>query len=293
VKDSPVTWIWRQVGVDLPADWECLQFSREWDAGRCAFADRHGYRFELNWRRFKSEPDLERMLKDYAGSLAATWQGIRRVSSAGIEGLTGRRGEEAVSRYGAFLNDIGLLVELVFVHAEKREESLEHSILRTLRAVPPETGFQRWRAFGMDLRVPEDFRLEECVVEPARVGLRFNGRRKPDRWIFRRYGMVPSWLKTPVRHWLEEQTDESVKERRTSAYTRGNIGISRLNGRWRPKGLLLPRGVYASAAWVEERDQRLYQAICITGKHRAALHPANGADEVLRAAPEFLVIPAR
>ena len=44
------TWVWRHLEVRVPADWELLQFSKTPAEGRCAFADRHGFRLELSWR---------------------------------------------------------------------------------------------------------------------------------------------------------------------------------------------------------------------------------------------------
>jgi len=287
-----IEWIWRQIAIRIPSDWECLQFSRETEAGRCAFADRHRYRLELNWRRFKAEPDFERMLKDYAGSLEASWKDIKPVTCQSWAGLVGRRDHESVSRFGRYLEEIGVLVEVVFIHLHRRDDSLENNILKTVRAVPPAAdGFQQWRAFGMDMRVPSGFSLTECVVEPARVGLRFDGAKKPDRWIFRRYGMVNAWLKQPVREWLAEQVDANMREARAGSVTRGNIVIERLDGLWKPRGLLLPRGLYTASAWKDPMDGRLYHAICVTGKRRRASHPEAGADERLKSCPEFVSVP--
>lgn len=285
-------WIWRQIGVELPPDWECLQFSRDSEAGRCAFADRHRYRFELNWRRSKGEPDFKRMMKDYGESLAGSWEDIRSVHSRGWPGLTGRRGEEVVSRFGHFFKEIELLVEVVFIHAEERSRRLESNILATVRAVPPEpTGMQKWRAFGMEMQVPRGFTLGECVVEPARIGMRFDGPKKPDRWIFRRYGMVDQWLKTSVREWLGAQVGDLVRKVRLKPVGGGGGDLARIEGQWRPKGLLLRKGAYAAAAWRDRRDGRLYHAMCITGKKNRRFHPEQGADLVIRSCPEFLAVP--
>ncbi len=285
-------WIWRQMAIRLPADWECLQFSSDPQAGRCAFADRRRYRLELNWRQFKAEPDFERMLEDYRGSLESSWDNIKSVTCRGWPGLTGVREHETVSRYGRYFSELGLVVEVVFIHEQRRDDELEARVLHTVNAVPPDSsGYQRWRAFGMELRVPKGFTLAECVVEPARVGMRFDGVRKPDRWIFRRYGMVGSWLNVPVRDWLAQQADDFVRDARPETVTHGNTAVERLHGIWRPRGLLLPRGVYTAAAWKADGDGRLYHAICITGKRRIAVHPQRGADEMMNACPEFLRLP--
>jgi hypothetical protein len=285
-------WIWRQIGFELPADWECLQFSKDRAAGRCAFADRRRFRFELDWRESKGEPDFGRMMKDYEGSLRGTWEDVRRVNCQGLLGIAGRRGEEVVSRYGIWLAAVGVLVEAVFIHSARREARLEAQVLPTVRAVPPEdTGLQRWRAFGMDLRVPRGFELAECIVEPARVGMRFDGPRKPDRWIFRRYGMVDSWLKGSVRNWLESQAGDLVRNVRAKPGGGGTMDLARIEGEWRPKGLLLARGAYAAAAWRDPRDGRLYHAICITGRKSRRFHPEAGADHAMKSCPEFLAAP--
>jgi len=287
-----VEWVWNRIGVELPPDWECLQFARDPEAGRCAFADRRRFRFELNWRNSPGEPDFKRMMQDYEGSLAKEWEDIRRIKCRGWPGLTGTRGEEVVSRFGAYFHETNLLVEVVFVHEGERDARLEAKILATVRAVPPEaTGLQRWRAFGMDMRVPREFTLGECVVEPARVGMRFDGPRKPDRWIFRRYGMVDSWLKTSVRDWLAAQAGELVRNVRFKPGGAG--GVERLEGDWRPKGLLLRKGAYAAAAWRDPRDGRLYHAICITSRKNRRFHPEHGADFAMKSCPAFLVVPGR
>ena len=290
--EARAEWVWRQIGVALPGEWECLQFSREREAGRCAFADRRRFRFELNWRECPGEPDFGRMLKDYEGSLAGAWTEIRRVKCRGWPGLTGRREQEVTSRYGRYFGEIGVLAEIVFAHAERRDARLEGEILETVRAVPPEaTGLQLWRAFGMEMRVPKEFRLAECVVEPARAGMRFDGPGKPDRWIFRRYGMIESWLKGTVREWLAQQAGEPVRGVRARPMGGGANRPERIEGEWRPRGLLLPKGSYAASAWIDGVDGRLYHAICVTGKKSRRFHPGAGADLAMKSCPEFLVVP--
>lgn len=260
--------------------------------GRCAFADRHRYRLELNWRTFDKEPDFDRMLTDYASSLENTWDDVKSARCRGWPGITGNREGEAVSRFGCYYDEARLLVEVVCINESNRDKELESRILDSVRIVKPDAaGYQRWRAFGMDVRVPAAFKLVECVVEPARVGMRFEGAARSDRWIFRRYGMVSSWLTTPVSEWLKTQAGDSVKDQYTAMATKQPITIHRLHGRWKPRGLLSGRGPYAAAAWIEPGDKRLYHAICISGRKSRRWHPDTGADEMLRSCPEFLVVP--
>lgn len=290
--DRSTLWIWRQIALSLPAEWECLQYARDPSVGRCGFADRRRFRLELNWRAFKAEPDFERMMKDYAASLEDAWEGIRTLRCRGWPGVTGRRGDECVSRYGAYFEALGLLVEVVFIHEQRRDEALEARILNTVEPVLPDaSGGQRWRAFGMDFTVPSGFKMAECVVEPARIGIRFDGPRKPDRWIFRRYGMVKSWLKIPLRDWLAAQLEESVRSPRPESITRGNLQLERVTAEWRPRGLLLPRGAYTTEAWQDGMDGRLYHAIYISSRQTARAHSAPSECAAFKACPEFTVVP--
>ncbi len=290
--EATTLWMWRQIALELPADWECLQFARDPAVGRCGFADRNRYRLELNWRAFKAEPDFERMMKDYASSLEDSWEGLRTLRCRGWPGVTGRRGEETVSRYGAYFCSLGLLVEVVFAHQGDRDDALEARILHTVEPVlPTSEGRQRWRAFGMEMAVPKSFPLSECVVEPARAGMRFDGPKKPDRWIFRRYGMVKNWLKVPLRDWLHAQLEESVHAPRSETITRGNLHLERVTGEWRPKGILLPRGLYTTEAWINDMDGRLYHGIYITCRRHREWHPDGRETDLFKACPEFTVVP--
>ncbi|HMP71755.1 MAG TPA: hypothetical protein PKE55_00680 [Kiritimatiellia bacterium] len=287
-----IDWIWRQIGVSLPPDWEMLQFSRESKRGRCAFADRRRFRFELNWHAFAAEPDFDRMMTDYASTLDANWHDIQSLRCAGWPGLTGRREHEIVSRFGRYFPLIGVLVEAVVIHPETRDSELESRILGSIRPVPvdPE-GYQRWRTFGMDLKVPASFSFAESQVQPARCGLLFQSDKGPDRWIFRRYGMLKSWLKTPLREWLESQTDPAVRYRRLESGLIHTIPVERVHGEWRPRGLLLKKGLYAASAWIDPRDQRLYHVQCITSKSNHAFHPRERAEKIMASCPEFFSLP--
>lgn len=292
-KGRTTLWIWRQIAIELPSEWECLQFARDPSVGRCGFADRHRYRLELNWRTFKSEPDFERMMKDYASSLENQWESVRTLRCRGWSGVTGRRGDEIVCRYGAYFAELELLVEVVFIHDQRRDDALEARVLNTVEPVLPNAeGWQRWRAFGIEVMVPEELKLAECVVEPARAGVRFDGPKKPDRWIFRRYGMVKNWLKIPLRDWLQAQLEESVRSPRPETVTQGNIHLERVTAEWHPKGILLPRGLYTTEAWIDPLDGRLYHAIYITGRAHRDWHPDLRTIRPFKACPEFTVVPS-
>ena len=104
-------WVWRNFGIEVPEDWEMLQFSKKADAGNVAFADRYRFRLELSWRVLRAAPDLERMMSDYCAKLkledpegvasrvkAAGWPGIL---SGSAYDLADRRRSRVAGRAGS------------------------------------------------------------------------------------------------------------------------------------------------------------------------------------------------
>ncbi|HOW97427.1 MAG TPA: hypothetical protein P5567_09160 [Kiritimatiellia bacterium] len=256
------TWIWRHFRLELPADWEMLQFSRDMEKGRCAFADRDRFRLEFDWRKVPGAPDFERMMGDYRARLESSSGAAVSARSAGAwHGLQVRRPHGSSSRFGAYFAENGCLVELVFLWPGEPEDPLERSILDGFAAEPEtKAGGRRWRAFGLDCVAPASMKLAQCVAQPALAGLEFAGSRAPDRWSFRRLGLVPHWMKTSVGEWLDAQTAGRVQEHQRSSSDKAGHRMEKVEGHFIPRGLLQRRGRYEAAAWICPRDGRLYHA---------------------------------
>ncbi len=261
------SWVWRQLRVELPEEWELLQFTRNPKLGRCAFADRTQFRFEINWSVVPNAPDFERMLTDYRSRLDE--DGIletRRLQCGGWQGVYGVLPDRrATSRYGAFLAPLSCLVEVVFLWPTSRHEPTEARVLASLRPeVPTPAGQVRWRAFGMDLLTRSGSFLEHCTADPAFAQFSFSSERRRTWERYARRGFLPQWLHGPLPDWLRHSTPRGFRttfEREqdshghTVATTRSERKIPRL------PDLLLGRREYASSAWICPRDGRLYQ-IC-------------------------------
>ena len=288
-------WIWQQIGLKLPKDWEMLQFSRNPDAGSCGFADRYRFRAELHWKKTPGEPDFDRMMRDYKSSLAANgWDDLDLLRIEGYPGLTGRRGDEVVSRFGLFDPASKRLVELVLIHPGEREREVEKQILSSLHwEAANAQGLQRWRAFGMEMRVPLDATLHECVVQPGSVGIRFDGVKRPERFVFRRFGMVSHWLHVPVREWMKVQVGRRVKQQQATSTVEHGTAHERIAGLYHPEGALQRRGLFRSTAWIDPTDKRLYHALCTFHKAPPYAYPTDRADPFLTACPEFQVLPVQ
>ena len=259
------SWVWRQLQVELPDEWELLQFTRNPQIGRCAFADRTQFRFEINWRAVPDAPDFERLLADYRSRLDE--DGIRetrRLHCGGWPGVYGVLPDRRVtSRYGAYLATLGYLVEIVFLWPKTRHEPTETQILTSVRPEEPTPAGQiRWRAFGMDLLTRAGSFLEHCRADPAFAQFTFSSQRRRTWEHFARRGMLPHWLHEPVPDWLRHNTPRGFRttvERQqdtcghTVATTRAERKTPRL------PDLFLGRREYAAAAWICPRDGRLYQ----------------------------------
>jgi len=164
-------WIWNRIAIELPEDWELLQLSKDPEEGRLAFADRTDFRLELSWRRGRRRPDLKRLMADYAARLEAE-QGHREARSRRHrrwEGLLSSADGRLQSRFATYFDDARLLVEAALRWTADREPELERRILESIRPAPPEGSppLQRWKAFGMEIELPEAFALSECRILPA------------------------------------------------------------------------------------------------------------------------------
>lgn len=254
------TWVWQGYRFELPVDWEMLQFSRDPNAGRCAFADRYRFRFEFNWHRVPAPPDFNRMMNDYRTRLAAgdsvtaircrigSWYGLR------VEGPEG-----CSSRFGRHFPETDHLIELVILWPERIDGILEQQILERFRMEEPAAGnYRRWRAFGLDLLAHPELGFERCLVKPARAEFEFARARPRARWLFRRLGLVPHWLHEPLGDWLQQRTQGAFRgaERRTVTLA-GHV-VELVQGAAAPGGRRWGAARAEAAAWLCPADGRCY-----------------------------------
>jgi hypothetical protein len=258
-------WIWRHFRFRLPCDWEMLQFSRNPESGRCAFADRYDFRFEFNWRVVPGPPDFDRMLSDYGAELKkggasdvrtdmhGTWRGLRA-------GLNGR----LTSRFGRHFPEASCLLEAVFLsHDGSRDGELEETVLRGIAHEPVRAGgMRRWRAFGMDFVVPDRLQFRECSVLPARVTMRFGDEKGRSEQSVSRLGMVRHWLKAPVCEHLKADPECRLNGARDHRDERDGHTITCIEGKTRTAAVPVfgpGRGVRVVGGWVCPKDRRFYR----------------------------------
>jgi len=268
-------WIWRNFRIELPDDWEMLQFSRRSEDGCCAFADRYQFRLEFNWRAVEGPPDLVRMMSDYEAKLKleGTMPDAVRVQTGHWEGVEGHQGRRLVSRLGRYFPDEHCLIEVVLLCPEERDGELERHVLESVATEPGRLGcFRRWRAFGMDLLAADALTLQECRMEPAYARMAFADPTRGRRETFQRVGMVPEWFQGTVKEWLIDQAPKDVLlDSEALTVERGHsvatIGGGRRTGRL--ARLCRKGGCYEAAGWICPADGRLY-CVAATGSDASA-----------------------
>jgi len=259
------SWVWRQLRLELPDDWELLQFTRNPATGRCAFADRYQFRLELSWREVPGAPDLDRMISDYQARLDTDGlQETRRLQCAGWPGVSGVLPDgRTTCRYGAHFGDLQCLAELVFLWPKGRHEPLEKEVLASVRPEPATPAGQvHWQAFGLDLLTRSGGILEHCTADPAFAQFNFSSGRRRVWERFSRRGLVPQWLTEPVGQWQRRTAPRGFRvvfERdqdrhgHTVSWLRSERSALRFADLW------LGRRQFEAAAWRCPRDGRVYQ----------------------------------
>jgi len=266
-------WIWRNVRLCIPADWEMLQFSRTMAEGRCAFADRYRFRLELSWQAAASEPDFDRMMSDYAARLREqAEEAPRRLDGTPWHGLESKVNGVVTTRFGRFLPGEKCVVEVVLLWPEGRDEALERAVLTSVAPEPPHNGLHRWRAFGMDVLADSRLALAGCRVEPANAEMIFTDQAGETVERFARRGMVSEWLTEPVAAWLRRHAPAHA-DVSASTVRQAEHDVACLVSEERAPGLrgrLGRRRRREAAAWICPKDGRLYSVL------RTALGAAHG-----------------
>jgi hypothetical protein len=282
--------------MQLPSDWEMLRFSRQFAKGRCHFFDRYQVRMEMNWQSVPGAPDTGRMLSDYTVKLQDQGvEGIEPIAVSGWHGLIGRQEGTVITRFGRYFESEGCLLELVFPWPGQRDRALEKQILQSVRAeLPQADGQVRWRAFGMEVRVPADYELTSCTQDAGRTEFVFSPPKGFGERRFLRLGLIDNWLKGPVEQWLRTQKPRNVLVRKRETVSQGAYEEFRAYGRsklWH-RGIHLRKPYYAARAGICPNDGRLHFASCLS-RERFTFPEATAPSVAARARVPATAVPVR
>jgi hypothetical protein len=265
---------WRDVQLDLPSDWELFRAVRKNDQWRCSFADRYHQRVDIRWRKLGYVPDLERMLerhqekeqKERTVTLTGQpeeWKGTLRQTQGGW-----------VVNAGRFLEQTGILVEMILVWPERRDAELESRILASVRPIEEENGMKLWEAMGMKARVGAKYDILEYKAEAGKVEWTFGQQKtKGPKVMLQRMAMPKYWLRGTVAEWLlTEAAGRSIQEEWT-ANVNGHVAAGmRSSARvLLVDSVLLKRQIRAEVAWLCQKELRVYRMACTAAQRSKEL----------------------
>jgi hypothetical protein len=283
-------WMWRNFSMEMPADWELLQFARNPEQGRCAFADRYQFRLEFSWRTANRAPDVGQVMNEYEKAFREQRTLRESVQSLGVAGWKGFRAPLAdgtlSSRFGRYFDSPRLLTEAVLLWPQPLfDVALEETLLSSIMYLPPaDNGTQRWKAFGMDLLADAAYGCEEVNVRPAYARFRFaDTHTEGVGQLFERFGMVNEWLHESLEEWLNTRLPPGLLERTVRIVDREGHRRYRIEGKITPKtafSRLRKPNTFRLEAWICPNDNRLYLIACISppaaGGAKAKKDPAGG-----------------
>lgn len=188
---SGQTLAWPGFEFEIPADWEIVRHVCDHAGGRFEFATRKGFQAELGWGPGKDTEPADAMRSFWSSASRGrngAGAGPFRVRDAGVFRVGWPAPEAAQSCQAVHrLASLGLWLRWVFAPPDGDAfDRVWGPLLRSFR--PNEGSVRRFAGFGLDVRVPADYALEDLAVLPANVAMRFESQRKA-RLTVRRLGL--------------------------------------------------------------------------------------------------------
>ena len=262
---APVALAWHHLQFQIPATWEIIAYKKNCGDGQLVLADRSGETLQAYWRTVAGAPKVPALLQhlveeNFPNRFSDSKIRACLKSVAGWDLFTPPTPDLPVFA-GRYLPDERALLEVTLPPHPDRTPALVPELLQSYRL---NNGPERhWAAFGIDLRVPADYELDEVRPWPAAQVLRFEHRRGYSITAHR-YGMASRQL----AHNTLESFFARVKDRSLRLYkkrdflkdnrypgvelgygTRGTGGIT---------ALLSPRWLGTVWVWHCEEQQRIY-----------------------------------
>lgn len=242
---------WQGVTLMTPADWNPASYGGDWDKGHLRVDDEDGPRLELRWETPRKSVDLARSVDDFLDALAKKAkkekrgferEGTARVVSpkrkrkAQLQSF-GWRGDvqaapNASQGYGVAwqCDECGrvLLAHILGRGQERPQKTLAiaSDALGSMEC-HGSGGWATWSAFGMQLDVPEEFRLRVAKLLTGRIELQWtrppepgllSALRRPDRLVVQRLSAANVLLeRETLDAWTTRVLGEPDKRRRFGA----------------------------------------------------------------------------
>lgn len=184
---------WHHFAFRVPSEWEVTAYSIEPREGRLEFSTRRGFAAMVAWEPCRSTPHPETIMTAFLSRLPEQSRGMEKPSP---ETLTTRRAgpflmgtwrADQPAQAVCYLEASQILLRWVFAATGQPSDVADWAAV--LESFAPNNHDPRdYALFGINVSLPEDFRIEEMEVLPANIRIVFENRSKR-RVTFRRWGL--------------------------------------------------------------------------------------------------------
>lgn len=244
---------WHDFTFTLPPEWEVTSYSTRKEDGAMSYADETGALGQMTWRTVKAVPDRKRImseihrryLKDEDPTRYNTFKELQFKEAQNA--IMGYDRQESRFYASAFLEKPKLLVEWVFPDYSEEKAEIVLPLLKSFKANEPKDGKIFYGGFGLEVHLPEGFKLETVSALPAAVTMEFENK-KHHRITAHRWGMPEilfegSNVKDFYHRFLYNQSRYVIKEIHSAEFfgkegaeadyrVRGRFGFDMLLGPW-------------------------------------------------------------
>ena len=258
---------WRGVEIEHPALWEISVAIAPGEDGRLTFVDRRYTRLDMRWKPLKYVPDLGDMLERFRRDAQKADDDMEIIPLKNVpEPWAGfcRRGKQGnVVHATRFFKQQRLLFEVVIVWPKHRHRDIERYILESIALSPENAKTASWRALGLEVEVPAEFRMTDNNARVGRVAWTFVGpeTKHPPQLVVERLAMPDQWMTKALDEWLTSELplgSRVVEEGKLSFNGHGARQLLSETKTDTLRSLLGWRRVRRDVAWRCDRDARLY-----------------------------------
>lgn len=267
---KPFTIGWHDFIYTLPPEWEVTSYSTRKEDGAMSYADESGALGQMTWRTVKAVPDREkimseihrRYLKDQDSMHHATFKDLKFTEANNVVMGYDKPGHRFYA--SAFLEKPKLLVEWIFPDYSKEKAKTVLPMLKSFKQNKPIDGKIFYGGFGLEVNLPEGFKLETVSAMPAAITMEFENR-KHHRITAHRWGMPEllfqgSDVKDYYHRFLYNQRRYVIKEIHSAEFF-GEEGVEadfRVRGRFGFDMLLGPWWRGKATAFHDKNEKRVY-----------------------------------
>lgn len=257
-------WIWRKIGMRLPAHWEMLRFASDEDEGSCGFADETGFRFFLYWQRRKKAPDFAADARRFLKKKLPGAQ-VLETPAEGWFGWEERNDQRTMRQFARHFPQEGLVLTAIF-RAAPRQSLPEEAILASITPRTPDAENQvPWKIRDFTCLVPADQPLHSGTFETGKTKLVFRANPKKEPvYTFEKWAMVNEWMPArDLERWIKRQIPgafklAAIKRAEWQDHTYVSLTASARH-RWFPFRHH-PQRYFEMVAWICPEDDCLYAA---------------------------------